>query len=114
MEKLKFDFRLYVLVTGVNPLRVYLSKQGLTRLATKMYQPNLDESLSDLTMHLTNYAINKNELNYVQNKNAEMDSVGHKRSVKYTLKFLERTHRKDKDLLMNQIKEIIVKTMICA
>jgi tubulin polyglutamylase TTLL6/13 len=74
----------------------------------------MDEALSDMTMHLTNYAINKNELNYVQNKNAEMDSVGHKRSVKYTLKFLDRTHGKDKDFLMDQIKELIVKTLICA
>jgi len=57
---MKFDLRLYVLVTGVNPLRIYLSKEGLARLSTKMYDEVDDENLDDMMMHLTNYSINKN------------------------------------------------------
>jgi tubulin polyglutamylase TTLL6/13 len=60
MEKMKFDLRLYVLVTGVNPLRIYLSKEGLARLSTKLYDEVDDDNLNDMMMHLTNYAINKN------------------------------------------------------
>ena len=60
MEKMKFDLRLYVLVTGINPLRIYLSKEGLARLSTKMYDEVDDENLGDMMMHLTNYAINQN------------------------------------------------------
>lgn len=35
MDKMKFDLRLYVLVLGINPLRIYLSKECLARLSTK-------------------------------------------------------------------------------
>jgi len=45
MEELKFDLRLYVLVTGINPLRIYLSKDGLCRLSTKMYEEVDDKNL---------------------------------------------------------------------
>jgi tubulin polyglutamylase TTLL6/13 len=60
MDKLKFDLRLYVLILGVNPLRVYLSKEGLARLSTKQYDQVSDINLCDMQMHLTNYSINKN------------------------------------------------------
>ena len=64
MEKMKFDLRLYVLVVGIDPLRVYLSKEGLARLSTKQYEEVDDANVEDMTMHLTNYAINKHSTKF--------------------------------------------------
>jgi len=112
MEKMKFDLRLYVLVTGINPLRIYLSNEGLCRLSTKYYDEVDDDNLEDMCMHLTNYAINKNSNKFQPNRAAIVDSVGHKRSLKYTLKFLKKMEGRDTDKLMREIKDIVVKTMI--
>ena len=64
MERMKFDLRLYVLVLGVDPMRIYLSREGLARLSTKYYEEVDDRNLEDMTMHLTNYAINKNSAKF--------------------------------------------------
>ena len=90
MEKMKFDLRLYVLVLGIDPLRIYLSREGLARLSTKHYEEVNDANVEDMTMHLTNYAINKNSHKFVQNRAAILDSVGHKRSLKYSLKYIKK------------------------
>jgi tubulin polyglutamylase TTLL6/13 len=88
MDGLKFDLRIYVLVLGVDPLRIFLYQDGLARLATEPYEEIDHDNIADMCMHLTNYAINKHSEYFVHNKDAEDDSKGHKRSLKYTLKYL--------------------------
>lgn len=89
MDGLKFDMRIYVLVYGVDPLKIFLYKEGLSRLATEKYTPVNNANIDDMCMHLTNYAVNKYSENFIQNTNVAKDNVGHKRSIKFTLKYLE-------------------------
>ena len=59
LDGLKFDFRLYVLVLSVQPLTAYLYKGGMARFATSRYKRPTDRNLNDVFMHLTNYSLNK-------------------------------------------------------
>jgi tubulin polyglutamylase TTLL6/13 len=43
----KYDLRIYVIVTGIAPLRVYLYRNGLARFATKEYIKPTDENIKD-------------------------------------------------------------------
>jgi hypothetical protein len=61
----KFDLRLYVLINGISPLRIYMYKDGLARLATEKYKTPAPGNMNNLFMHLTNYAINKDSEHYV-------------------------------------------------
>eukprot|EP01041_Mallomonas_annulata_P001312 gene1312-2529_t len=58
----KFDLRIYVLVSGVDPLRVYIHDEGLTRIATSKYTTN---NTSNRFAHLTNYSVNKKSKKFV-------------------------------------------------
>lgn len=78
IDDLKFDLRIYILLVGVDPLRIYMFKDGLARFATEIYSPPIPSNLDNLFMHLTNYAINKNSENFVFNEDAEDDDTGHK------------------------------------
>lgn len=59
VDNLKFDIRLYVLVTSVDPLRVYLYDEGIVRFATIEYEKPTSSNIDNTYIHLTNYSINK-------------------------------------------------------
>eukprot|EP00434_Breviolum_minutum_P010791 symbB.v1.2.009519.t1/scaffold606.1/size182035/9 len=54
----KWDMRVYVLVTNVHPLTVYLYTDGLARFCTDLYEAPEEENLEMREMHLTNFSIN--------------------------------------------------------
>ena len=107
----KFDLRIYVLVTNVQPLRVFIHKDGLGRFATEKYKL---KAFNNPFIHLTNYAINKDNANFTADEAGE---TGHKRSLHAVWKDIEREslengYHFDIELLHQQINDIIVKTLI--
>lgn len=113
IDKLKFDLRIYVMVCGVDPLRVYFYKEGLCRMATQEYKPPAQSNLSNLFMHLTNYAINKYSDKFQQNHQTDgNEETGHKRSLSYVLKYIDELGYSSTEVL-DRIKDVILKCL-CA
>ena len=77
IDEYKFDLRIYVLVTNVYPLRIFIHKQGLSRFATEKYKL---KCFNNPFIHLTNYAINKDNAKFTSDANDDGES-GHKRSL---------------------------------
>jgi len=72
--------RLYVLLTSVTPLRIYMFKEGLARFSTKRYKKPDDKNIKQNFIHLTNYSINKRSSKFYVSPNEETN-VGHKRDL---------------------------------
>lgn len=107
----KFDLRLFVLVSGCDPLRIFLHKGGLVRLASEEYVEPKGKNLCNSMMHLTNYAINCENPNFKQNINPDDAQDGHKRSLHAVLAHM-RDMGHDVDLLIEEIDDLIVKTLM--
>jgi len=71
IDGLKFDLRIYVLVTCVDPLRILIYKEGLVRFCTTPYKCPDASNLGCTFMHLTNYSINKHNSSFVQPSGGE-------------------------------------------
>ncbi|OMJ79426.1 hypothetical protein SteCoe_20581 [Stentor coeruleus] len=110
IDDLKFDLRIYVLITSCDPLRIFVHEDGLTRFATEEYEKPSSNNVEDMCMHLTNYAINKNNPNFVQNEDPECDDVGHKRSLISTYEYLQEEGY-DINGLKERIDDMIIKTL---
>ncbi|XP_049885995.1 tubulin monoglutamylase TTLL4-like isoform X2 [Pectinophora gossypiella] len=106
----KFDMRLYVLVTSVHPLRIYLYKDGLARFASVKYNDEL-ASLNDRYMHLTNYSINRLSKNYTPNEDFSA-CEGHKWTLQTLFQYLKTERRVDTDALWESMKDLVIKTII--
>ena len=111
VEGLKFDFRVYVLLCGTNPMRLYIYEEGLARLATEKYEHPNKNNLKRHFMHLTNYGINKKNPKFIYNNSAKNMAYGHKRSLTSVLKSMQRRGL-NVALVKEKLNDVIVKTMI--
>ena len=67
INNLKFDLRIYVAVTSCLPhMRAFIHREGLTRFCTTPYQAPTSKNIDCSFMHLTNYAVNKRNTEFVQ------------------------------------------------
>lgn len=85
IDKLKFDIRLYVLVRSLDPLEIYIAKEGLSRFCTEPYQEPSQKNLSHVFMHLTNYSLNIHSGNFVHSDSCNTGSKRTFSSVLYRL-----------------------------
>ncbi|XP_056662231.1 tubulin polyglutamylase TTLL13 isoform X2 [Monodelphis domestica] len=108
IDGFKFDMRIYVLITSCDPLRVFMYEEGLARFATMPYMEPSISNLDDVCMHLTNYAINKHNENFVRD-----ETIGSKRKLS-TLNTWLRDHSYEPRELWGDIEDIIIKTVISA
>ncbi|ERE79870.1 tubulin polyglutamylase TTLL13 [Cricetulus griseus] len=108
IDGFKFDMRIYVLITSCDPLRIFMYEEGLARFATMPYVEPSHNNLEEVCMHLTNYAINKHNENFVRD-----DAMGSKRKLS-TLNAWLREHSYDPRELWGDIEDIIIKTIISA
>ncbi|KAL0487641.1 tubulin polyglutamylase TTLL5 [Acrasis kona] len=106
----KFDLRLYVACTGIDPLRFYLHEDGLARFATQPYDEN---EINDRFSHLTNYSLNRHSDDFVNNEDPDDEATGHKWSL-IALKrhIMQEVGIVRYEKLMDDIRDLIVKTMI--
>jgi hypothetical protein len=57
----KFDLRIYVLVTSINPLECFIYREGFARVSTEKYNIN-DDAIDNKYIHLTNYSVQKDNI----------------------------------------------------
>ena len=117
IDGLKFDLRIYVLVTSIDPLRIYVHEDGMARFCTEPYQEPSHDNLEQVYCHLTNYSLNKKNENFQANQlvyeEEEVEEKGHKRSMASIFESIKKDGH-DVEKLKHEIDEIIRLTIASA
>ena len=86
----KFDFRLYLLIASMDPLRIFIYHEGIARFCSEPFQMPTRANKADKFMHLTNTAIN------VENGDAKPEDFTKKASEVFEI--IHRTHPEGNEL----------------
>ena len=105
----KYDLRMYVLVSSVNPLIIYVYNDGLVRVATENYKLSL-KTLNNLFMHLTNTSLNDKSKKFIINNNPDAE-IGNTWTL-HTLKKKFWRENFNFDKIINEIKDFSIKTIL--
>ncbi|KAF7640021.1 hypothetical protein Mgra_00000466 [Meloidogyne graminicola] len=111
-DGLKFDLRVYALIRSINPLSIYVAREGMARFCTEKYpgMPTKD-NFANLYSHLTNYSLNKSNNAYIHSKSLREQLKGSKRLLSTVFHQMEHKGVKTRRL-WREIKLIIVKTVL--
>lgn len=116
IDGLKSDLRIYVVVSSIKPLEIYISDEGLVRFATIDYQIPSDQNLSQVYMHLTNYSLNKKNEKYkfTQEARATPSLQTEKGSKRKLTKVFTEMEAKGYNVtkLKSEIDELVIKTIL--
>ena len=110
IKGLKYDLRVYVLVTSYDPLMIYIYNDGLVRFCTKKYKVN-EASLKDKLIHISNYSVQKKSEDYKKNSDASEDSS------KWNFTMWEdaiRDQGHEVKVALLKIEDLIIKSIISA
>eukprot|EP00756_Hemistasia_phaeocysticola_P067031 Hpha_TRINITY_DN9666_c0_g1::TRINITY_DN9666_c0_g1_i1::g.184566::m.184566/K16601/TTLL4; tubulin polyglutamylase TTLL4 len=115
----KFDIRLYVALTSIDPLRLYIFDEGLCRFTAERY-PGAHSNLQNQLAHLTNYSINKTAL--IKRREEEAKQNGgdtSQRDIKWTLSELRawfeaqgERGRQQWNYVRAQVEDVVIKALI--
>ena len=105
----KYDLRLYALIAGLKPLRIYFYDEGSVRIATENYTLN-KSSISNKYMYLTNVDININNKNYIK-PNTINDFNANMYNILMYKKYLKSLNIEYFDI-KEKIKDLIIKSII--
>ena len=106
----KFDLRLYVLISSIDPLICYLNEEGLARFATVDYEPVTQSNLRNYYMHLTNYSLNKLSPTYTYSEELHEPHNGSKRTLESLWKSLM-AEGHNVELIKERIEDLIKRFM---
>ena len=108
LEKLKFDLRIYVVLSSLEPLQIHLHTEGLARFCTVPYQRPTNKNFQESYMHLTNYSLNKYSSTYVH---TDTDDDGSKRTMTSVFRKLAYMGY-DTKRIWSDIEKLVVKTIL--
>jgi len=111
INRTKFDLRLYVLLTSIHPLRIYLYNDGLVRFASKPYSTD-SSTAHDVFTHLTNYSINNKSDTYRSNQDS-FQAQGHKWTLQALWRYFDEAGV-DYSSLWSRITDLVIKTFVSA
>ncbi|KAM3728147.1 Tubulin polyglutamylase ttll-11 [Dirofilaria immitis] len=110
-DNLKFDLRIYAVIKSINPLSIYVAREGMARFCTEEYAIPTSSNFDNLYAHLTNYSLNKENNAYIHSLSLRDQIKGSKRLLSTVFHQMGAQGVK-KQQLWHDIKIIIVKTVI--
>lgn len=109
IDNKKYDLRLYALITGLKPLRLYFYKKGLVRKAVSVF--NISKvGIHNRYMYLTNTGVNMKNKEYIYPCNSDdaNANIWNLDTYRYYLK----SKNVDFNVIFEKIKDITIKSVI--
>ena len=111
INKKKYDLRIYLLVTGFTPLKIYIYDNGFVRFCPEDYTLDPDKFVNKY-IHFTNYSINRiNKEKEKENKDIVTNDLTNYWSL-LALKGYFTEQKLDFKTLWEKIKDMLIKTIL--